>query len=85
MGSGEDDPCARLRLLHLEDNVMAKQKYNVKVEVCRVYYVEISADSLVDAGEKAAKLKANDAEAGEEFDFEINIMGVTKAKRMMYQ
>lgn len=64
---------------------MAKQKYNVEIEVCRVYYVEIPADSLADAGKKAVELKAADAEAGEEFDIEINIMGVTATKRMMYR
>lgn len=64
---------------------MPKERYNVEVEVCRVYYVELSATSLEDAGSKAADLKVEDAESGEKCDVEFNVMGVTKIKRMMYQ
>lgn len=65
---------------------MAKETYHATIEVCRSYLVPIQATSLEQAGAMAKDMNVSAAEEdGENEDFEINVLAVTKEKRMMYQ
>lgn len=68
--------------------MMAKLKFEMEVEVTRLYTVIVFADNLPDAALRCGEnYTANDIEEiGESVDHEVNVLGVTRQKgRKMYQ
>jgi len=67
---------------------MSKLRFEMEVEVVRLYHVSIFAENLADAALKCKDNYTADSieELGEYIDHEINICGVTRQKgRRMYQ
>ena len=67
---------------------MSKLRFEMEVEVVRLYNVPIFAESLADAALRCKENHTADSieELGEFVDHEINILGVTRQKgRRMYQ
>ena len=67
---------------------MTLKRYEIEVEVTRLYTIHVLADSLEEAAAKASREYTADAveDQGEATDFEVNVVGVSRqVKRKMYQ